>query len=459
MRQLGPATDLQLSLSAFHDERDRGFAYTSNRTRGADSSLRLVGNGSLPWSVLGYAQWRELESSFASVDAKRAQAQRVSLQDAVPSTGLGGIVEVRPQVGTAELRVGADVRATVGESRELYSYVAGSPTRRRIAAGKALNAGAFAELSLSIDPLLLSAGLRLDHWRISDGKLSERQIASGALIRDERYHTRSGWLPTGRLGAVLPLTETISLRSAAYLGWRLPTLNELFRPFRAGPDATAANPLLKPERLAGMEAGVRFTRGPFEIEASGFANRLRDAIANVTLGQGPGNFPGVGFVGIGGEYRQRRNVDAIRVRGFEFSGQAYRGPWTARLGYAYADAVVAAAGPASGLDRLRPAQTPRHTATATFGWSDQRRAVSIQLRHSGAQFEDDLNKRRLPAGTTVDLFGTLPLHPSLSFVIRGENLLDAKVLAGLGADGTEERATPRTLSIGLRFRSANNTRD
>ena len=50
----------------------------------------------------------------------------------------------------------------------------------------------------------------------------------------------------------------MSLRSAAYLGWRMPTLNELFRPFRAGADATAANPSLDPERLAGAEAGVDY---------------------------------------------------------------------------------------------------------------------------------------------------------------------------------------------------------
>ena len=68
----------------------------------------------------------------------------------------------------------------------------------------------------------------------------------------------------------------------------MPTLNELFRPFRAGPDATAANPLLEPERLSGAEAGVRFSRGGAQVELTGFVNRLSDAIANVTIGHGPG---------------------------------------------------------------------------------------------------------------------------------------------------------------------------
>ena len=30
----------------------------------------------------------------------------------------------------------------------------------------------------------------------------------------------------------MPLGTGVQLRSAAYLGWRMPTLNELFRPFR-----------------------------------------------------------------------------------------------------------------------------------------------------------------------------------------------------------------------------------
>jgi hypothetical protein len=34
---------------------------------------------------------------------------------------------------------------------------------------------------------------------------------------------------------------------------------------------------------------------------------------------------------------------------------------------------------------------------------------------------------------------------------RAENLLDARVVAGISASGVVERATPRTLWIGLRF--------
>jgi outer membrane receptor protein involved in Fe transport len=449
---LSPSTQLQASLSGFHDQRTRGVAFTGNRTDGADASLRLVGTGRWPWSALAYAQWRELKSSFASVDAARAAATRVSLQDAVPSRGFGASVELRPPISReVELRIGADSRFTSGESRELFTYVAGEPTRRRRAGGVTLTAGLFSEAALDLGSLTLSGGARIDHWQIDHGKLIESQIATGASLRDEHYSSRSGWLPTARAGALLEAGGGFSLRSAAYLGWRLPTLNELFRPFRAGADATAANPMLDPEKLAGIEAGAGFARHGVTFAVTAFANRLTGAIANVTLGHGPGVFPGVGFVSASGEFRQRQNLHAIRVRGVEASGEARRGPWSARLGYSFADARVEADGPAAPLNGLRPAQTPRHMLTAGLGWDASGRSVSLVLRRVGGQFEDDLNQRLLPAATTIDAFGAWPVTRDLQLVVRAENLFDARVVAGIDGDGAIERATPRTLWIGLRF--------
>ena len=93
---IGGSTELQANLSGFHDWRTRGTEFSENRTDGADASLRLVGRGRWQWSALGYWQWRDLMSSFASVSPGRLTASQVSLQDKVPSHGLGGSVELRP---------------------------------------------------------------------------------------------------------------------------------------------------------------------------------------------------------------------------------------------------------------------------------------------------------------------------------------------------------------------------
>ena len=449
---IAPDVDIQASGLGFVDRRDRGVAFTGNRTDGADASVRVAGRGRWQWSAVGYAQWRELRSSFASLNADRSAATRVALQDSVPSRAFGGKFEVRPPFGTGlELRLGGDLRATQGESRELFSYVAGEPTRRRRAGGDSTTAGLFAEATADLGRLTLSGGARVDHWGISGGKLLERAIATGAPLREDRFDDRSGWLPTARAGAVLKVGGGLGLRSAIYLGWRMPTLNELFRPFRAGADATAANPMLDPERLHGAEVGIRYGHSGITLSATAFVNRLSDAIANVTLGLGPGVFPGVGFVGAGGSYRQRQNLDVIRVRGVEAAAEVRRGEFSANFGASFTDAEVEGTGPAVELDGLRPAQTPRVMLNGGLSWERGRKALSVVVRHVGAQFEDDVNGDRLKPATTIDAFVAWPLARRLQLVARGENLLDTLVEAGIGGDGSIERATPRTLWIGLRY--------
>ena len=78
--------------------------------------------------------------------------------------------------------------------------------------------------------------------------------------------------------------------------------------------------------------------------------------------------------------------------------------------------------------------------------------MTVFVHHSGAQFEDDLNARTLPSATTLNAFVQWPIG-SLDLVARAENLLDKDVVAGIGGDGSVERAIPRTLWLGLRLRS------
>ena len=452
---IGYSTELQANLSAFHDWRTRGVDFTQNRTNGVDASLRLVSRGRWKWSALGYWQWRNLRSSFASVSSGRAEATRVSLQDSVPSHGLGGSLELRPPMPTGvELRFGADARHTDGESRELFSYVAGQPTRRRKAGGETWTSGAFAEAAGELGRLSLTGGIRVDRWQVSDGHLFEKVIATDQVLRDGHDEKREGWLPTARAGAVLELNGAWSLRTAAYLGWRMPTLNELFRPFRAGSDATAANADLDPERLVGAEVGVEYAHGDVRGSLTGFDNRLKHAIANVSLGQGPGTFPGVGFVAPGGTYRQRQNVDAVKVRGIEASGEWTHGPWTVRAGVSLTHARMEASDGAALLDGLRPAQTPNFAGTLSASWENGGKGAQLIIRHVGAQYEDDLNTRTLKAAITVDAFASWPLAKRLQIVARAENLFDKTVMAGVGSDGSVERATPRTMWLGLRFNAA-----
>lgn len=442
-------TELQASLSTFTDRRERGLAFTTNSTKGTDLSLRAVSRGALPWSGLVYVQSRNFESSFASAGPSRSAASRVSLQYDVPGDAVGWSAEIRPRLGRRiELRIGSDGRRMLGKSREYANYVANAPMRQREAGGETAHDGLFAELSRQDSGLTLTAAGRIDHWRIQDGRLVERNLSNGAVTTNQSYADRTGWRPTGRLGASLAIDEGLNIRGAAYAGWRLPTLNELFRPFRVGPDATAANPLLKPERLRGVEAGADWNADEWRASATFFSNRLIDPIANVTLGSGPGVFPGVGFVAPGGAYRQRQNLRAIDAAGVEASAGWSKGPWSLTGSASMTRARVRAGGLLNGR---RPAQSPSLSASASAAWEGRAASAAMIVHYEGRRFEDDLNLQSLAPALTMDAAAGLPLRGRISLTARAENLFNQKRVAAVTGDGTRERSTPRTLWIGLRL--------
>jgi outer membrane receptor protein involved in Fe transport len=86
-----------------------------------------------------------------------------------------------------------------------------------------------------------------------------------------------------------------------------------------------------------------------------------------------------------------------------------------------------------------------------LGWEQGRRAAKVIVRHTGPQYEDDLNRQRLPPATTLDAFGAWPLTDRIQLIVRGQNLLDETVVAGISDDGSVERGTPRSFWLGLRF--------
>lgn len=432
---LSDTTELQLRGLAFDDRRRRGLDGAVSTSDGIDASVRLVGRSDWAYEALAYLQTRSFTSTFVSANAARTSANLTLDQYDVPATGLGAKFELRPPVGDAhDLQIGLDLRRNSGETRERFFFVSGSPTRLREAGGRSILAGAYVEDSWRLsDRLLLTGGLRLDRWWIADGHHEERDIATGAPTLSRAFADRSGWEPTARAGLVAALTPAVDLRAAGYLGFRLPTLNELYRPFRVGADITAANPDLDPERLRGLEAGIDFR--PTTTARAGltlFWNEVEDAISNVTLS-----------LTDSGANRMRDNAGAIRVMGLEANAALDYGAWRLAGAYAFTDAA---------LDGRRPAQTPRHQASVTLGWAPAGGpAASLTARYVGPQYEDDLETRRLDEAVTVDAVATVPLGQRLTLELRGENLFDALVEAGVSGTGIIDRGTPRTLWIGLRW--------
>lgn len=447
------ALEFQASALIFDDHRLRGLTGTVSRSRGADASVKLVGRGRWGFEALAYVQERGFRSGFVAVAADRSSATPTLDQFNTPSLGIGAKVEIRPPVGSGNsLRVGADIRDASGRTNEFFRFVVGAPTRIRRAGGVNTTFGWFVEGSMILGPLTLTGGARFDRWSIRGGSLVESAIGTGGVTLDLAYPDRSGTRPSFRGGALLKLSDNIDVRATGYTGFRVPTLNELYRPFRVGADATAANGALGLERLKGYEGGINFHAGKAAVGLTAFWNQLDGAIANVTLGVGPGTFPQVGFVAAGGVFRQRQNVDAIEAKGLEASATVPVGDFRLSASYAYTDARVRARGPALPLNGKRPAQTPEHQGSATFAYMPASGLQgSLSVHYAGVQYEDDLQSRQLPQAFTVDGVVSVPITDKVRLVARAENLFDEKVVSGLSATGTEDVGTPQTFWLGLSF--------
>lgn len=424
--------ELQFRTILFHDDRTLRFRGADSVSEGQDVSIRYVSRGRWQVDALAYVQAR----NFSNIVISSNPPFRKTLdQRNTPSTGIGGKVELRPPVGPDHLlRIGVDSRFASGDMFEdAYSAVTGLVTARRHAGGRQLTTGMFAEDDWTLGRLVLTGGVRADRWTISDGFFR----AAGAGATDRDFKNRSDWQMSGRAGVLWHAGEGIAVRGAAYTGFRLPTLNELYRPFVVFPVTTQANDALVPEKLKGIEAGIDVSpvKG-MTLSATAFYNRLDDAIANLTIGT---------------NMRKRENVDAIVAKGIELSAVGQIGSLFLSASYAYSHSVVHA--PGSLFDGLSPAQTPRHAASTTLAWQPRRgSSLSATLRYVSAQYEDDLHADRLPGAVTADAVACLPIGHGVQLILRGENLFDEDVVTRRVTTGTgvsEDLGAPRTLWVGL----------
>lgn len=454
-RQLG---DVQTAvrLAAFQVNQQAGLVGARSNATGLSATVTLAqpaAEGVGGWRLQGWVRRSDLENSSVAVAAGRATTTPANDQYNTPATGYGLNAAFQGRRDALAWEFGADVRLAEGTEHERFRFMNGVFTRDREAGGKTLVAGAYAEAVLDQGPWLFTGGVRVDRSRAYDALRRERDTATGVRTLDQASPNRSDTTPTGRLGLRYAVSPALYLRAAAYAGFRPPTLNELHRPFRVGNDITEANPTLKPETLQGLEAGIGGA-GPVRWSAGLFYNLLKDPIANVTLGVGPGTFPVAGFVPAGGTLRQRQNAGEIEAWGFEGEASGDLGAavgWRGAL--AYTDAEVNGGAAAPQLTGLRPAQTPKWTVT---GGVDVRPAaafgLSADLRYESGRWEDDLNSRRLSAGLQLDARATWRFAEHAEVYLAAENLFDSELEVGETADGVESYAAPQTFRVGFTYR-------
>jgi vitamin B12 transporter len=455
--KLSDESHVQASLLHFTEDKVNGFELAPNATTGTDVSLRLTkdsADDAWSYAVLGFAKWRDFSSGFASALPGRSAATGTLDQYDVPAQGFGGGIEVRPpQFGGISLRVGADVKTARGETNERFRAIANVYTRNRSAGGTSTVIGGFADASATpVERLTVSAGVRLDHWWLRDARRRETDLATAAVTLNQQPTDRNGIQWSGRIGATYAVTPAVTARALVYTGWRLPTLNELHRPFRVGNDVTEANAGLVPERLRGIDVGLHFEPlNTMSFDLTLFANRLQDAIGNITRGAGPGVFPGVGFLPAGGIFRQRGNIDSVRVRGIEALAKSQL-PYGFSVdgSLVFADGKIVQANPE--LLNKRLTQAPKWQMSGQLGWRGwaDRLTAAVTLRHVSSAFEDDQNLRLLPGYSTVDAVLAWQIQPGVHLTISGENLADTEIVSAIATNGILTRTSPRNFNVAVR---------
>jgi outer membrane receptor protein involved in Fe transport len=446
-------------IGAFEETRGAGLLGANSTAKGTSATITLAQpatTGVGGWRLQAWARTSDLANTSVAVAAGRATTTPANNEFSTPAEGYGVNAALQGHWGQASWEVGTDGRLARGTDHEQFRVVNGAYTMGRDAGGHTSVAGVYVETAYDQGPWLITGGARVDHWTSSDAQRHEFVLATGVTSLNSSAPDASGTVPTGRIGVRYTLAPDLWLRGAAYAGFRPPTLNELHRPFRVGNDVTEANPLLRPEKLYGVEAGIGGDT-LFNWQATLFYNQLNDPITNVTIGVGPGTLaalPIAGFIPAGGTLRQRQNageIDAWGVEGDAHGDLATTLSW--RTAFAYTHARVDGQSAAPQLTGLKPAQTPAWTVTAGLDWRAlEKLTVSGALRYVSTQFDDDQNTRRLPPGAELDMRAAWSLKPGEEIYLAVDNVADAKISTGKTADFTDSYSEPRTFRVGFSYR-------
>jgi outer membrane receptor protein involved in Fe transport len=458
-----PTARVSLRLRGFREERGNGTPLTGNATDSESVTLDAGwrGGGGGRWTVVAAAEDQHFDSTFSAQEPDRS-AERPALDqfDVGARSLLLGVGWSRRLGAAHRLGAGFDLRLLDGATHEDFFYQDGRFLRRRRAGGEQQLGGVYLrEVFTPAERWRLTAALRLDRWRLLDGERLESDLVGGGVLRRDSFPDRDGTALSPRLGALFHATDRLSLEASVYRSFRVPTLNELYRPFRVRNDVTDANAELAEERLTGVEGGLSYRAGAVTLRLTGFWNRVDDPIANVTVGPGPGVVQPCGFVPPGGLCRQRRNLGAARIRGIEAEARWRAGRWwELSASYLGSDAKITSdargtdAPGQPALEGKRLAQVPEHQLVARVELRRPGRlSASLQGRWVGEQYEDDRNTRVLDDFAVVDLLVSREVAPGRELFLAAENLFGRRYEVARTADGLVSVGPPATLRGGIRL--------
>ena len=426
----------------FAEDRDNGTALQTNSSRETylGGGLRATTEGGSSWQANVYSHLDDFESSFSAVAPDRA-SESLSLAQAVDYKDVGANLQWTRRLGASHrLGAGGDARWIEADNAEDV-FASGANVRDRLIPAQQLYAGAYLQDVITLRRrAVLTLGARADYWRNYDASQTEIVNSTGATTLASFPDTSETRL-SPRGGLLVNVSDRLALRGSVYGGFRAPSLNELYRPFRVGNVVTQANADLGPERLLGGELGLNHAPSSvFSWRATAYWDRVLDPIANVTVSVTPTLIT-----------RQRQNLGRARVRGVSFDADLQPVPQLRlQAGYVLSDARVSEFPAAPDVEGNLLPQVPRHRASVRLDFLQPRVInVSLRGRFESSRFDDDQNRLRLASLFLADLTLDRPLGESWGAFLSVENVFDRRY--AVQATPVELQGTPLTVTAGLRF--------
>lgn len=397
---LGAKDRVFLRGDVLAEDRDNGTALQKNSTgTGTLAAGWSRQQSSNTYSALGWYTREDFHATFSSINAGRT-FERLTSTQSVPAESIGGAVFWRHSNSRWNLLSGGDFSRAEGYSHEVF--YPGTPTDK---GGTLLQGGAFTQGDASLGRVRLFVGFRAE------------DAANGTAF----------WSPSG--GATFGYGRW-RLRASANRAFRAPTLNELYRNFRAGNAVTLANAALRPETLAGVEASADWVGERTRISVTLYRNSLGDLITNVTRSVTAQLIT-----------RQRDNTGSALARGVEARLTRRLGPLRFESAYLLADSRVATG--------QRIPQVAKQQGSAQLIYDSGVNLLAVGVRASGLQFEDDLNAYLLPGYAVWHLTARRTLPRGFSLDLQVENLMSREVVAGYSP--TQLIGAPRLIRAGVRW--------
>ena len=398
---LGPRDRLFVRLDTLAEDRANGTAAVKNSTNmgtlAANYSHQMDKDS---FSVIGYRTQEDYHANFSAIAADR-NSERVTSQQRVPSDSTGGAGFWSHTGREFNLLAGADARNVDG-----FSYDTTLPGGAlKIGGGSRLEHGVFGQANAAKGDFRFFGGLRQDVTGTGDNFVSP----NGGITYGKRR---------------------LRLRGSVYRSFRTPTLNELYRDFRAGNTNTLANPLLKQETVFGSEAGLDWTGEHSRVSITAYRNDLSNLITNVTLTTTPTLIT-----------RQRQNAASALARGFEFTGRQDWGAFHGELAYLFAESRVATG--------ERIAEVPKHQGSGQLSYVRRNTTAALVVRSYSLQFDDDKNTLLLGGYASVQLSLRQRLPHGFTATLGVENLFDRQYLVALST--VPNVGAPRLIRAGIRW--------